>query len=167
MSLHSVPHFKLQDSALLYLVNNCPNRRTRTISSVPWNNRTIIRIARATHGRMLGIFHVLLHLLKQHPRYCRFSGDGSITVYEQGEGASANTLLEIFRENRTRPCCLVARLWEGVDIPGEALSVLVIVKLPFIPSDPIIAARSRLSKTLSMNTAFRRLFYVFARVAAF
>jgi ATP-dependent DNA helicase DinG len=33
--------------------------------------------------------------------------------------------------------------WEGVDIPGEALSVLVIVKLPFdVPSDPIVAARS-------------------------
>jgi len=33
--------------------------------------------------------------------------------------------------------------WEGVDIPGEALSVLVIVKLPFdVPSDPIIAARA-------------------------
>ena len=33
--------------------------------------------------------------------------------------------------------------WEGVDVPGEALSVLVIVKLPFdVPSDPIVAARS-------------------------
>jgi DNA polymerase-3 subunit epsilon/ATP-dependent DNA helicase DinG len=33
--------------------------------------------------------------------------------------------------------------WEGVDIPGAALSVLVIVKLPFdVPSDPIVAARS-------------------------
>jgi DNA polymerase-3 subunit epsilon/ATP-dependent DNA helicase DinG len=33
--------------------------------------------------------------------------------------------------------------WEGVDIPGEALSVLAIAKLPFdVPSDPIIAARS-------------------------
>ena len=33
--------------------------------------------------------------------------------------------------------------WEGVDIPGEALSVLVIVKLPFaVPSDPLVAARS-------------------------
>jgi len=33
--------------------------------------------------------------------------------------------------------------WEGVDIPGQALSVLVIVKLPFdVPTDPIIAARS-------------------------
>jgi ATP-dependent DNA helicase DinG len=33
--------------------------------------------------------------------------------------------------------------WEGVDVPGQALSALVIVKLPFdVPSDPIIAARS-------------------------
>jgi DNA polymerase-3 subunit epsilon/ATP-dependent DNA helicase DinG len=33
--------------------------------------------------------------------------------------------------------------WEGVDVPGEALSVLIIVKLPFdVPSDPIVAARS-------------------------
>ena len=33
--------------------------------------------------------------------------------------------------------------WEGVDVPGEALSVLVIVKLPFdVPSDPIVAARA-------------------------
>ena len=33
--------------------------------------------------------------------------------------------------------------WEGVDVPGEALSVLVIVKLPFdVPSDPLVAARS-------------------------
>ena len=33
--------------------------------------------------------------------------------------------------------------WEGVDIPGEALSVLVIIRLPFdVPSDPIVSARS-------------------------
>jgi DNA polymerase-3 subunit epsilon/ATP-dependent DNA helicase DinG len=33
--------------------------------------------------------------------------------------------------------------WEGVDVPGEALSVVVIAKLPFdVPSDPLIAARS-------------------------
>ena len=33
--------------------------------------------------------------------------------------------------------------WEGVDVPGEALSALVIVKLPFdVPTDPIIAARA-------------------------
>ncbi len=38
--------------------------------------------------------------------------------------------------------------WEGVDVPGEALSVLAIVRLPFdVPSDPIIAARAETFET--------------------
>ncbi len=50
--------------------------------------------------------------------------------YEQGEGASTNILLETFRESDA--VLLGTRaFWEGVDIPGAALSVLAIVKLPF------------------------------------
>lgn len=69
--------------------------------------------------------------------------DAEIQVYEQGEGASTNTLLETFRDADKAVLLGTRAFWEGVDIPGEALSVLVIVKLPFdVPSDPIIAARS-------------------------
>jgi DNA polymerase-3 subunit epsilon/ATP-dependent DNA helicase DinG len=64
-------------------------------------------------------------------------------VYEQGEGASANTLLESFRSDDHAVLFGTKAFWEGVDVPGEALSVLIIVKLPFdVPSDPIVAARS-------------------------
>jgi DNA polymerase-3 subunit epsilon/ATP-dependent DNA helicase DinG len=66
-----------------------------------------------------------------------------IRVYEQGEGASANTLLESFRADDHAVLLGTKAFWEGVDVPGVALSVLIIVKLPFdVPSDPIIAARS-------------------------
>jgi DNA polymerase-3 subunit epsilon/ATP-dependent DNA helicase DinG len=66
-----------------------------------------------------------------------------IRVYEQGEGASANTLLESFRNDEHAVLFGTRAFWEGVDVPGEALSVLIIVKLPFdVPSDPIIAARA-------------------------
>jgi DNA polymerase-3 subunit epsilon/ATP-dependent DNA helicase DinG len=66
-----------------------------------------------------------------------------ILVYEQGEGASPHTLLETFRTSDKAVLLGTRAFWEGVDIPGEALSVLVIVKLPFdVPSDPIVAARS-------------------------
>ena len=57
--------------------------------------------------------------------------EAGITVYEQGEGASPNTLLETFREADKAVLLGTRSFWEGVDIPGEALSVLVIVKLPF------------------------------------
>jgi len=44
--------------------------------------------------------------------------------------------------------------WEGVDIPGEDLSVVVIVRLPFaVPSDPIFAARSELYENSFMQYA--------------
>jgi DNA polymerase-3 subunit epsilon/ATP-dependent DNA helicase DinG len=64
-------------------------------------------------------------------------------IYEQGEGASPHTLLENFKNSERAVLLGTRSFWEGVDVPGEALSVLVIVKLPFdVPSDPIIAARS-------------------------
>ena len=59
------------------------------------------------------------------------------------EGASPNALLESFKSSERAVLLGTRSFWEGVDVPGEALSVLVIVKLPFdVPSDPLIAARA-------------------------
>ncbi|HET9594592.1 MAG TPA: ATP-dependent DNA helicase [Anaeromyxobacteraceae bacterium] len=60
----------------------------------------------------------------------------------QGERPKGK-LLEAFRE---RPSVLFATqsFWEGVDVPGDALSLVVIDKLPFAPpNDPVVAARVR------------------------
>jgi len=52
-------------------------------------------------------------------------------------------LLESFKSNNRAVLLGTRSFWEGVDIPGEALSVLVIVKLPFaVPTDPLVAARA-------------------------
>lgn len=68
-----------------------------------------------------------------------------IFVYEQGDGASPNALLESFKSTERAVLLGTRSFWEGVDVPGEALSVLVITKLPFdVPTDPLIAARSEM-----------------------
>jgi DNA polymerase-3 subunit epsilon/ATP-dependent DNA helicase DinG len=52
-------------------------------------------------------------------------------------------LLESFKAAERAVLLGTRSFWEGVDIPGEALSVLFIAKLPFdVPTDPLIAARS-------------------------
>jgi ATP-dependent DNA helicase DinG len=52
-------------------------------------------------------------------------------------------LLESFKSTERAVLLGTRSFWEGVDVPGEALSVLVIVKLPFaVPTDPLVAARS-------------------------
>ena len=64
-------------------------------------------------------------------------------MFEQGEGASPSALLHTFRNTGKAVLLGTRSFWEGVDVQGDALSVVVITKLPFdVPSDPIIAARS-------------------------
>ena len=100
---------------------------------------------RATGGRTLVLFTSYDQLKRTSQAIAPSLIKEGVVVYEQGEGASPHSLLETFR-NTERAVLLGTRsFWEGVDIPGDALSVLVIVKLPFdVPSDPLIAARSEL-----------------------
>lgn len=65
----------------------------------------------------------------------------SYPVLVQGTASRAR-LLSRFREEITSVLLAVASFWEGVDIPGESLSSVIIDKLPFeVPSDPVVQAR--------------------------
>ncbi len=134
--------FDFESSTLLYLVNDIAepgdaNAYQRDVEAA------LIRLAKATNGRMLALFTSYAQLKRTSQNISAALADAEIQVYEQGEGASTNTLLENFRDAPKAVLLGTRAFWEGVDIPGEALSVLVIVKLPFdVPSDPVIAARA-------------------------
>jgi ATP-dependent DNA helicase DinG len=72
--------------------------------------------------------------------------DGQLDVLVQGQ-ASKRELVERFRIGDSqggKGCVLVASasFWEGIDIPGEALQLVIIDKLPFPPpGDPLVEAR--------------------------
>lgn len=67
--------------------------------------------------------------------------EGRWTLFAQGDGSKA-ALVERFRETPRAALLGTASFWHGVDVPGEALSLVVIDKLPFdVPSDPLVAAR--------------------------
>ncbi|HVE52345.1 MAG TPA: ATP-dependent DNA helicase [Ramlibacter sp.] len=78
----------------------------------------------------------------------RFQGSASIEVLVQGQWPKRR-LIERFREGASdgRPGCILvasASFWEGVDVPGEALQLVVIDKLPFPPpGDPLVEARGQ------------------------
>ena len=78
----------------------------------------------------------------------RFGGAGNLEVLVQGQGAKRQ-LVERFRAGAQAGragCVLVASatFWEGFDVPGAALQLVVIDKLPFPPpGDPLVEARSR------------------------
>ncbi|MAT41122.1 MAG: DNA polymerase III subunit epsilon [Anaerolineaceae bacterium] len=134
--------FDYETSTLLYLPNDIPEP-THGAAYQRMIETTLVRISRETGGRMLVLFTSYAQLRKTSQAIAPHLAEHDIQVYEQGEGASANVLLENFRETDKAVLLGTRAFWEGVDIPGTALSVLVIVKLPFaVPSDPIVAARS-------------------------
>lgn len=60
----------------------------------------------------------------------------------QRRGMPNALLLERFREDRDSVLLATEAFWEGVDVPGESLSAVIMVKLPFRhPEDPVIAGR--------------------------
>jgi ATP-dependent DNA helicase DinG len=62
-------------------------------------------------------------------------------VLVQGEAPNP-TLLEHFRQDGSAVLFATASFWQGVDVPGHALRLVIIDKLPFdVPTDPLIAAR--------------------------
>jgi ATP-dependent DNA helicase DinG len=63
------------------------------------------------------------------------------TVYKQGE-APRSALLEEFRQDTHSVLFATGSFWQGVDVPGETLSCLIVDKLPFnSPGDPLVGAR--------------------------
>ncbi len=135
--------FDYENAALLYLVNDIPE------PSHPNYQRTMERavyaLARATRGRMLVLFTSYAHLERTARTLAGPLAELGIALFRQDEGASPHALIRAFREHEAAVLFGTRAFWEGVDIPGEDLSALVIAKLPFaVPSDPLVQARSEM-----------------------
>lgn len=133
--------FDYKNSTLLYLPVDIPE------PNQPYYQKTVeealIALARATEGRMLVLFTSYYQLRNTSRAITRPLSDAGIIVYQQGGGTSRVQLLENFRTTPRAVLMGTRSFWEGVDVVGPALSVLVIARLPFsVPDDPIFAARS-------------------------
>ena len=135
--------FDYESSALLYVANDMPEPNAPSYQQAL--EHTLIATAKATGGRMLVLFTSYAALKKTAQAITGPLAREDIFVFEQGEGASPNALLESFKTTDRAVLLGTRSFWEGVDVPGDSLSIVVITKLPFgVPTDPIIAARSEL-----------------------
>lgn len=133
--------YDYENSTLLFIAKDVPEPNQPGYEQAV--NRAIIQTAISTGGRMLVLFTSYAQLKRASQAIARPLSQREIQVYEQGEGASPAALLEAFKASPQSVLLGTRSFWEGVDVPGESLSVVVITKLPFeVPSDPIIAARS-------------------------
>src|SRR5438034_3782800 len=98
----------------------------------------LLGLLRASEGRALVLFTSYEQLRAVAER---LRGKLPYTLLAQDQG-STTALLQRFREDVHSVLLATARFWEGVDIVGEALSLLVVVRLPFeVPTHPLARAR--------------------------
>ncbi len=134
--------FDYQNAALLYLIDDIPDP-TDFRGHQMYINKGLIDLCKTTGGRTLVLFTSYNQLQKTGKAITGPLAQEGIVVYEQGSGPSPHTLLKSFQKAEQAVLLGTRAFWEGVDIPGQDLSVLAIAKLPFqVPSDPIVAARS-------------------------
>ncbi|OQX05839.1 MAG: hypothetical protein BWK76_26940 [Desulfobulbaceae bacterium A2] len=104
----------------------------------PALHERLLELIRAAGGRSLLLFTSLGAMTAAHQA---LEGRLPYPLLLQG-AASRASLLDEFRRDERSVLLGVASFWEGVDIPGPALSCVVIDKLPFeVPSDPVMMAR--------------------------
>jgi ATP-dependent DNA helicase DinG len=105
--------------------------------------RGIIELAAALQGRVMVLFTSYSQLKQTAQVIIPRLALGNITVYDQTDGTSRQTLLENFKLDERAVLLGTKSFWEGVDIPGDSLSALVITRLPFtVPTDPIFSSRA-------------------------
>jgi ATP-dependent DNA helicase DinG len=133
--------FDYQDRTLLYIPENNKQHPFPPPNLEDFFLRiqeTIHDLLLASNGRALVLFTSLYAMKKVHAYLLE---NISLPILVQGE-APRNILLETFQQQTHSVLLAVASFWEGIDVPGESLSCVVIDKLPFeVPSDPVIMAR--------------------------
>jgi ATP-dependent DNA helicase DinG len=131
-------HFDYASQALLYVPGHLPSPSSPAYAAAASDE--IVRILDASRGRAFVLF---TSYQQMRMIYDRVSLAIEYPVLMQGTGPRM-ALLDEFRQ--TPHCVLFATssFWQGVDVPGEQLSCVIIDKLPFaVPNDPVVEARIR------------------------
>jgi len=128
--------FDLESQSILYVPASTPEPSDAGFAlAVDDEIRSLLAI---TNGRAFLLFTSIAAMKRE-----RESLEGTVDwpLLMQGE-ASRHALLDRFRATPNAVLLATASFWQGVDVPGDSLSLVVIEKLPFdVPSDPIVAAR--------------------------
>jgi ATP-dependent DNA helicase DinG len=104
---------------------------------------TIAAIGRRLDGRTLCLFTAHQQLRDVADRLRALVAPDGLLVLAQNVDGTRRQLLEQFREQPRTILLGTSSFWQGIDVPGDALSCVVIVRLPFrVPTDPVQVARS-------------------------
>jgi ATP-dependent DNA helicase DinG len=128
--------FRYARQALIYVASDLPDPTEERFPAAVAERA--LELCRASSGRALLLFTSFRNLRVAEEK---LRADGGFPLLVQGE-RPRHVLLAALRERLGSVLLATQSFWEGVDVPGEALSLVMIDRLPFaVPDDPLTAAR--------------------------
>jgi ATP-dependent DNA helicase DinG len=132
------PEFDYEQQALLYLPERMPDVRDAGYAGKAADE--IAALLELSQGRAFCLF---TSYAQMNDLFERVRGRVEFPLLLQGT-APRSILLERFKTTANAVLFATASFWQGVDVPGDQLSCVIVDRLPFaVPSDPIVAARVR------------------------
>jgi len=132
--------FDYPNQMRMFIVNKMPDPRTPGYREalIQW----IEHFIRMTHGKAFVLFTNFRLMLEVADWMRPFFEQLGLNCFVQGTGTPRSTMLENFKEDVNSVLFGTDSFWQGVDVPGEALSNVIITRLPFaVPDHPLIEAR--------------------------
>lgn len=131
--------FDYAKQTMLYLPKHIPEPRDPRYAEVMANE--IEALLRTSRGRAFVLFTSHYALNQFAPKLQKIL---PWQVLIQGQSGSRDAILESFRSDKHSILCGTRSFWEGVDVPGEALSLVIIDKIPFAPpTDVLLKERTK------------------------
>lgn len=104
--------------------------------------RAIEDVVRILDGRTLILFTAVGSMRRAHEALADRLKQIGLEALCQGISGSRHALADRFRQNEHSVLFGTRSFWEGIDVPGDALQCVMIVKLPFaVPDEPVVEAR--------------------------
>lgn len=133
--------FDYAAQATLYIENDLPEP-SDTARFLPAACEKILHYLKLTNGGAFVLFTAYRMLIDAANRLRPALRDLQLPLLVHGEGTTRRVLLERFRTTPNAVLFGTASFWQGIDVQGEALRNVIIVKLPFaVPDEPLIEAR--------------------------
>lgn len=138
--------FDYSRQALLCVPTDVPDLSKMSAEDASvWLSDSIYQLARISRGRLMTLFtsHAMLRATADYLR--RPLAKQGLRLLAQGLDGSRTQILRMFQDEPQSVLLGAQSFWEGIDLPGDQLTTLCIVRLPFTPpTHPVTAARNEL-----------------------
>ena len=134
--------FDYPKQVTIHIPRNLPDPSTNPRDFEAAAIRAIPHYLAKTNGRAFVLFTSYKMLNEATRVLAPWFADQNIALFSQGEGMPRTKMIEAFKADIDSVIFGAESFWQGVDVPGEALSNVIIVRLPFsVPDHPLLEAR--------------------------